>query len=127
MRPRQYYLNLAPVTKKNHQRIIWTGGHPRIAQSEQYLTYEARCLLLLAPQAPRKPIGCAVNVQCLYYMPTRRKVDLTNLLAATDDILVRAGILEDDNSNIVVSHDGSRVLYDKTNPRTEIVITEAKQ
>lgn len=126
MRPKYYYLNLAPVTKKNHQRIIWAGGHPKIAQSEQYLTYEARCLLMLAPQAPREPISWGVNVQCLYYMPTRRKVDLTNLLAATDDILVRARILEDDNYNIVVGHDGSRVLYDKKNPRTEIVITEAR-
>ena len=39
------------------------------------------------------------------------------------DILVDAGILEDDNSNIVAGHDGSRVLYDKENPRTEILIT----
>jgi hypothetical protein len=30
--------------------------------------------------------------------------------------------LADDNSNIVVSMDGSRVLYSKENPRTEIEI-----
>ena len=56
-------------------------------------------------------------------MPTRRRVDLLNLLEASLDILVDAGILEDDNSSIVVSHDGSRVLYDKENPRAEITIT----
>ena len=48
-----------------------------------------------------------------------------NLLAAVDDLLVEAGIIADDNSKIVVSHDGSRVLYDKENPRTEITITRA--
>ena len=55
-------------------------------------------------------------------MQTRRRVDLLNLLEATLDILVDARILEDDNSNIVGGHDGSRVLYDKENPRTEIFI-----
>lgn len=55
-------------------------------------------------------------------MPTRRGVDLTNLLEALDDVLVEAGVLEDDHSGILVSHDGSRVLYDKQHPRTEIVI-----
>lgn len=29
----------------------------------------------------------------------------------------------DDNSQIIVSHDGSRVLYDKDNPRTEVTIS----
>ena len=40
------------------------------------------------------------------------------------DILVLAGVLADDNSSIAVAHDGSRVLYDKDEPRTEITITE---
>ena len=63
-----------------------------------------------------------VTVKCLFYMPTHRRVDLTNLLEAIDDVLVHTRVLEDDNSNIIVSHDGSRVLYDKENPRTEVYI-----
>ena len=63
-----------------------------------------------------------MSVQCLYYMPDRRRVDLTNLLEATDDILVRAGVLADDCAAIVASHDGSRVLMDKARPRVEIRI-----
>lgn len=55
-------------------------------------------------------------------MPTKRRVDLTNLLEAIDDVLVKYGVLKDDNSEIITSHDGSRVLYDKDNPRTEVVI-----
>lgn len=55
-------------------------------------------------------------------MPTKRRVDLTNLLEAIDDVLVKYGVLKDDNSEIITSHDGSRVLYDKNNPRTEVVI-----
>lgn len=56
-------------------------------------------------------------------MPTRRRVDLSNLLNSTLDILVHYGVLLDDNRNIVYSVDGSRVLYDKASPRTEIEIT----
>ena len=58
-------------------------------------------------------------------MATRRRVDGLNLEEAVDDLLVEAGILADDNSRIVISHDGSRVLYDKDNPRTEITISTA--
>jgi Holliday junction resolvase RusA-like endonuclease len=55
-------------------------------------------------------------------MPTHRRCDLVNLQESTLDVLVKYGILADDNSNIVVSMDGSRVLYSKENPRTEIEI-----
>ena len=60
------------------------------------------------------------RVTCVYYMPDRRIVDITNLMAATHDILVKAGVLADDNSRIVRSVDGSRVELDKARPRVEI-------
>ena len=60
-------------------------------------------------------------------MPTRRRVDLTNLLEATDDILVRAGVLSDDCAAVVAGHDGSRVLLDRKRPRVEITITEMEE
>jgi Holliday junction resolvase RusA-like endonuclease len=60
-------------------------------------------------------------------MSTRRKVDLSNLLNSTLDILVHYGVLIDDNRNIVYSVDGSRVFYDKENPRTEIEITRIEE
>jgi Holliday junction resolvase RusA-like endonuclease len=66
-------------------------------------------------------------MKCVYYMATKRKVDLVNLIEATCDILVDAGVLADDDSKIVVSHDGSRVKLDRDNPRAEITITEITQ
>jgi Holliday junction resolvase RusA-like endonuclease len=45
-------------------------------------------------------------------------------MASTMDILVKADVLKDDNCRIVAAHDGSRVAYDKDQPRVEIVITE---
>jgi len=60
-------------------------------------------------------------------MQTRRRVDLVNLLEATCDMLVKYKVIEDDNNKIVVSHDGSRVFYDKENPRVEITIMKAEE
>ena len=92
---------------------------PVIIPSAKYEQYEKACAVFVKPKAN---IDYPVNVKCLYYMPTHRRVDLTNLLEATHDILVKHGVLQDDNMNIIKSVDGSRVLYDKDNPRTEIII-----
>ena len=114
---------LAPVTKKNSQQIIRVKGKPVIIPSKQYKEYEKACAEYI-PDMPFNTFDCPVNVKCVYYMPTHRRVDLVNLQEATLDILVKYGVLKDDNSNIVVSMDGSRVLYDKEHPRTEIEILE---
>ena len=63
-----------------------------------------------------------VNVKAVFYMPTRRRVDLTNLLQALLDVLVKYGVIADDNCKVVFSVDGSYVDYDKENPRTEVEI-----
>ena len=111
----------APRTKKNHQQIFKKGSGRRIvAPSKAYMDYEELCLAQI--KRPQRAISEAVNVKCLYYMPDRRRVDLVNLLEATDDILVRAGVLTDDRAAIVAAHDGSRVLLDRQRPRVEIVI-----
>lgn len=55
-------------------------------------------------------------------MPTKHKVDLTNLMNATHDLLQDAKIIADDSSDIVKSVDGSRVELDRENPRVEITI-----
>lgn len=114
-----FTIPVAPVTKKNHQQIISIKGKPMVIPSKQYRQYEADCGYFLKPYK----IGERVNVKALYYMPTKRKVDLCNLHEALCDVLVKYEVLMDDNSSIIVSMDGSRVLYDKENPRTEVEIS----
>ena len=111
---------IPPRTKKNSQRIVLVKGRPIVMPSAEYKRYEKAC----APFMPKfkEPIADPVNVKCLYYMPTRRRVDLTNLLEATADLLVTYGVLADDNRNVMYSVDGSRVFWDKDKPRTEITI-----
>lgn len=117
-----------PRTKKNSQSIRCNPrtGRRFISPSEAYKVYEADCLSQI-PGKARQKIDLPVNVRCVYYMPTRRRVDLTNLLEATDDILVRANVLEDDHCGIIAGHDGSRVCYDRARPRVEIEIVTMEE
>ena len=111
-------IGLTPVTKKNSRQIIRAGNRMMIIPSKKYREYETQCMPFLKPMH----IDYPVNIKAMYYMPTRHRVDLCNLHEALCDVLVKHGVIEDDNSNIVVSMDGSRVCYDKTYPRTEIYI-----
>lgn len=112
-----------PITKKNSQQIVTNKvGRPFVIPSKQFKQYQK--LFLSQVKYKGDPINKPVNVKCVYFMPTRHKVDITNLLNATHDLLVDAKVIEDDNSKIIVSVDGSRVKYDKENPRVEIEIEE---
>lgn len=125
--PIQMTILQAPITKKNSQRILQRYDSkkkktiPFIAPSEKYKSYEEAAGWYIKGKGIR--VDYPVNVKCIYYMPTKRIVDLVNLQEATLDILTHYEVLADDNSRIVVSMDGSRVEYDKDNPRTEIWIT----
>ena len=110
-----------PITKKNHSEIVYSGGHPRVVPSKQYKDY-GKLFALQVHRDARIGLVLPCNVKCVYFMPTRHRVDLVNLLEATCDLLVATGVLQDDNSSIVASHDGSRVRYDKERPRVEIEI-----
>lgn len=115
---------LPPITKKNSQQIVINRKtqKPVIIQSKKYLHYEQDCGYFI--KRPNEPIDRPINIKAIYYMPTRRRVDLINLHAALHDVLVAYRVIADDNCKIVVGTDGSRVMYDKNNPRTEICITE---
>lgn len=116
-------IDLQPITKKNSQRILINRrtGRPFISPSAKYKAFEKAAGVYIQP--PEEPIDYPVNVEAVYFMKDRRRVDLVNLEEATLDILVKWGVLKDDHSGIVASMDGSRVEYDKQNPRTEITIT----
>lgn len=116
-----------PITKKNSSQLAYNPATKRmfVKPSAAFEAYQEAVGWQLTHKGEK--LAGRYNVKCVYYMPTLHRVDLCNLLAATCDILVHYGVLEDDNSNIVVSHDGSRVKYSKENPRVEITITEIEE
>lgn len=119
----KFMIPLNPVTKKNSQQIIFAKGRYIPIPSRVYREYEESCGWYL-PKV--EVINHPVNIKAVYFMQTRRKVDLCNLHEALHDVLVKYRIIADDNSRIVVSTDGSRVRYDKEHPRTEVEITEVE-
>ena len=124
----RYFIPEIPRSKKNSQQICINRktGRRFVRQSDQYNDFETAASYYLQPK-PKKPIDYPVTVKCTFWMPTRRKVDKSNLEAAIHDILVKYGILDDDNRDVLASTDGSRVYYDKTNPRVEIEISPLQE
>lgn len=117
----KFTIPLPPVTKKNSQQIMINKAtrRPFIVPSKAYTQYEKDASRFV-------PKGVTfdgpVNVRTVFYMPTRRRVDLTNLEEAAHDIFVKCGLLADDNRDVIAATDGSRVYCDKANPRTEVEI-----
>jgi Holliday junction resolvase RusA-like endonuclease len=121
----KFTVDIKPVTKKNSGQIVMRGSYPILLPSKQYLQFEKDSQpYFLTVKNQIGVISFPINMQCLFYMDTHRKVDLCNLLNAVDDAMVKSGLIIDDNRDIIAGHDGSRVFYDKYNPRIEITITE---
>lgn len=114
-----------PTTKKNSNEIHINPktGQRFVSPSQRFKEYQDMALWFV----PQEGIDYPINLKCVYYREDKRKVDLCNLLEATCDILVKGGTIADDNYTIVASHDGSKVLIDRKNPRVEIEITRYEE
>lgn len=119
-----------PVTKKNSMRMV---KNPKTGKmfplpSKQYKEYEREAGEHLKPR-PVEPIDIPINVTVLYFLSRNKDgsipksvPDLTNLLEATDDLLVHYGIIKDDNALIVAGHDGSMVSFISGEPYSRVII-----
>lgn len=96
-----------------------------IIPSKLYKQFEEECLATI-PKKYRVNIDYPVNIKAIFYTQSRRKIDLTNLLEALDDMLVKAEVIKDDCRDIVAGHDYSRVFYNKENPHIEVEITKVE-
>lgn len=122
---RKFTINVIPRSKKNSSQIIYAKGRPMIIPSKLYKQFEDECLAII-PKKYRIGIDYPVNIKAIFYKEARRRIDLTNLLEALNDMLVKANVIKDDCRDIVASLDGSKVLYDKENPRIEVEITKVE-
>lgn len=121
----KFTIPLKPCIKKNSQEIVKVpikGSNKKrlaIIQGKLYRQYEKECEQYI----PELNIDYPINVKSVFYMPSRRRVDLNNLFEALHDVMSKYHCIVDDNCNIIYSVDGSCVKYDKENPRTEVEIT----
>lgn len=96
-----------------------------IVQSEIYRKFERECEKYLKNY--KLMINEAINLKCTFILGDKRKRDLTNLENAIADILVKYGVLKDDNYNIIAGWDGSRCYYVKGKNKIIIEITKIRE
>lgn len=124
----RFVIYAEPRSKKNSQQVAMNPKthRPFITQSKAYKDFSKECIKQMKLQGviPNEPINYPINIQYTFFKSSRRLCDGLNLSAAMDDILTQARVIEDDHRDIVASHDGTQVHYDKECPRVEITITE---
>ena len=125
---RRFMLPMVPRTKKNSMEIRRRrDGSQFVSPSGEYQIWERSAAEYLeALNWWREPLSGPVNLSEHFYMPNARRVDISNLTEAIDDVLVRAGVIADDCVRVVAGHEGSYVAIDRNNPRVEIIISEAE-
>lgn len=96
-----------------------------VVYSEAYESWKNDALRILSQYKYRLRIGFPIILQCHFYVDKRGRRDISALYEGIQDCMVTAGIILDDDCNIVIGHDGSRVYYDKRNPRIEVSIFRA--
>lgn len=111
-------------SKKNSQQIFVNKRTKKrfVTQSDLYKRFEMDCFWYMP--LVKEPINKQVNLKCTFIVPDRKKRDLINLENAIADILVKYGVIEDDNYTIIQSWDGSRIIYEKGVSKTIIEIEE---
>jgi crossover junction endodeoxyribonuclease RusA len=95
------------------------GSGQKRFKSKTYKAWEVSCSILANAE------GCLAGIYSIkytFYLPDKRKRDLTNYLKAPEDYLVSQCILLDDNHEIVQRTVAQFGGIDKGNPRVEIEI-----
>jgi hypothetical protein len=117
----------APMTKKNHSRIVTVWGRPKILPSAPWMAWCAHAAFDLAEVVRTRPVGTfpipktvRLNCRALFYRNATRG-DAVGYYQGLADLLEKCGILEDDVS--IAAWDGSRLRKDAKHPRTEVSFT----
>lgn len=107
-------------SKKNQKQIAYVRGRPIIVPSQNHRQWLGDAIKQLYGT---KPMICPVSVVITLYPVDRRKGDLTNKAESVMDLLVDAGILEDDNWFAVPDVHLKFGGVDPKNPRAEVEIS----
>lgn len=88
------YLEL-PLAPSVNQ--IWRGGKGRVFKSRKYVDWITEAGLTLSAQLKGKRVPGFVGVVIKCVKPDRRKRDISNLIKATEDLLVSMNVIDDDS------------------------------
>lgn len=116
-----FTLNGDVPSKKNSKTVVCRGSRPFIFPSEAHRKWHKEQLLTLKGRL-YKPFDVVRVTEITFYPSTARKSDLTNKAESIMDLLVDAGIIEDDNWYVVGVLNLRFGGVDRENPRAEINI-----
>jgi Holliday junction resolvase RusA-like endonuclease len=116
-----------PVSKKNSMQMARIKGRFFPVPSASYRRWMTLAKQQVPGQAagiPGLPYERPVHLKITAYRHTKRKIDLSNIYAAVEDMLQKYKILKDDA--LVESHDGSRKILGvpENEARVEIELNE---
>ena len=107
--------------KKTGQRSFGKGRRKKILPSKRHEAWhDQNMAALVLPDVPL-PLPCRVRLSVHFVRQSHRRWDYTNALDAVQDFLVDAGILIDDNAEVLCLGDITHE-YDKLNPRAEVTL-----
>lgn len=115
-----YFTILGSIpSKKNSRPCFWRNGRQYNVPSSAYTKWEKEAIRSLGQVSLIEKVSC---ITMTLYPPTKRKADLGNKFESLADMLVKAGVLQDDNyfvvPKVVLIFGG----VDKENPRAEVEI-----
>ena len=96
------YTIRAPVrSKKNSRQLFLTGTGVRNIPSTAYAVFEEAALWELKMQHP-KPACKPYKIRYNFTLKGKFRIDLDNAVASVNDVLMKAGILGDDQDIIKI-------------------------
>ena len=109
-------------SKKNSKRIVKAGAFYKLMPSKAYETWEEQARKAVFPQWHRQMPGGIfrepIHVKVTAYYKGQQP-DLSGALESIGDCL--EGIIWEDDK-LIKSWDGSRLIHDLKNPRTEVEV-----
>ena len=107
--------------KKTGQRSFGKGRRKKILPSKRHeLWHDLNMAALVLPDIPL-PLQGRQRLSVHAVRHSHRRWDYTNALDAVQDFLVDAGILSDDNADVLCVGDLTHAI-DRENPRAEVTL-----
>lgn len=119
----QIVISGSAPSKKNDRQIFVRNGRIVSIPSARHKAWQDSALAELASQYKGSVDGACIVI-CQFYFENKRLKDLDNSLSSVLDVLVKSGLLPDDNYLVVPEVHAIFGGIDKENPRTEVTIEE---
>lgn len=107
-------------SKKNSKQIIYRGGRSFIISSNKFLSWHKMTLQHLQAHYRGLKVENLDSITMIIFPSSKRKSDLSNKFESIADLLVDAGVIEDDNWFIMPKVHLIFGGVDKLNPRVGI-------